>query len=100
MLHRFPVRRLVGVALLGFSLAPGLASAHYPWMTPADYGPPAGEALEFSIHSGHAFTDGIAAVPLDHAGRWLLRASASEPYTAPLVCDQSHDHATLTLMVR
>jgi hypothetical protein len=254
MLHRSPVRRLVGAALLGLSLAPGLASAHYPWMTPADYGPPAGEALEFSIHSGHAFPDGdslgadrlagaqllgadglvldlelgagsvfrtpplpvgeswvlaarqapgfysrtprggqrssrtdnpdalscgywsnvvkalvgdgavttvpvaghpleilplaagaaagetlavrvllhgrpwqgqvqavyagfegqegeypvnvgtdpegIAAVPLDRAGRWLLKASANEPYRDPSVCDQSHYHATLTLMVR
>lgn len=52
-------RAAVALALV---LCPGLTLAHYPWMSPADYSPPAGQPVAFSIGVGHHFpgTDTIA----------------------------------------
>jgi uncharacterized GH25 family protein len=57
------------VLILGLGLAPGLAAAHYPWMTPAHYAPEPGNSLEFSIGWGHVFpgTDTMSGDRLESA---------------------------------
>lgn len=44
-------------------------------------------------------SDGVARLSFEQAGYWMIKASASEPYPDPAVCDQSHFNATLTLVV-
>jgi uncharacterized GH25 family protein len=62
-------RHRIGLALLLVALFPGLALAHYPWMTPDDYAPPGGEPIEFRVGWGHAFpgTDTLDAGRLESA---------------------------------
>ncbi|NGX16881.1 DUF4198 domain-containing protein [Wenzhouxiangella sp. XN24] len=43
---------------------------------------------------------GIARLALEHGGRWMVMARASEPYPDPAICDQNNYNATLTLEVR
>jgi len=43
---------------------------------------------------------GVARLPLEQPGRWLVVAKASEPYPDPAICDQNNYNATLTLEVR
>lgn len=47
--------RRIPILLLALALAPGAAMAHYPWLTPAGYAPPPGQALPFRIGWGHDF---------------------------------------------
>lgn len=49
------VRHASRVGLLLVGLAPGIAAAHYPWLTPARYTPEPGQPLAFSVGWGHAF---------------------------------------------
>jgi uncharacterized GH25 family protein len=99
--HALEIVPLAGEAAAGAPFAVRVLLHGEPWAGVVDavYDGFEGAEDEYPLNAP-VDEDGVARLEFDRAGRWLVKAQASEAYPEPAVCDRSNYNATLTLMVR